>query len=593
MTVNVAVSYDGQKHMFPLKEGTPVTNFLKEKGLLHQTCGSMGKCGKCRIIANTDPTLEEVAMLNPSLLAQNIRLACYTTAREGLEIQLLEKTALTVLTTFSEQNYEFQPLVERIDIVTEGASIHDQRDDVTRLLEASNCKDHKLGFNELGVMSHKMHEENALSILKYKNSVIGLANKDHHLAMSVDIGTTTIATTLIDLQTGAVLAVMGEANAQASWGADVLSRINQTIPETTPDYEKNIKALQSAVAGQIEKLCNKLLQNANLYPEVTDVQYITITGNTTMMHLLCGLPAKNIGRAPFIPVTMEARRVKANKIGIKSKAHVFLMPSISSYIGADIVAALLAVNAHSAEKPYLLLDLGTNAEIVLGYKDKIFACSAAAGPCFEGANISCGLAGQSGAISDVILSEDKKSFEYVTINDKPACGICGSGVVDTLAMLLDAEAVDETGMFDADSGSLENCLFEDDNGQAYVKFTESISFTQKDIRSVQLAKSAVRAGIHILLDEAGISFDDIDSLYIAGGFGSAMNAKNAGRIGLIPAELVHCTKAIGNAASLGVIRYATEKNVDAHVKTIIDRTTYLELSAYPAFSNYYMEHMVF
>ncbi len=604
MTAEVSVFYEGQSHKYVLEKNAPISVFLKERGLIAQACGSAGTCGKCRIIANTEPTIEEQKILTSSLLVKGVRLACYTKAKEGLEIQILEQATLTVLTTYSQQEYEFTPLVERLEILPSKPDIEDQRDDLTRVLDTSNCTKHSLKFKDLAELSKKVHSDSAFEIYRYQDELLGIAKSKHHLAMAVDIGTTTIAATLIDLVNNKVLGVIGEANAQAPWGADVISRINQTIEESNSKFDKNIKQLQEVVVKQIDTLRKKLLLTAQL-PSIAnvqsdndtdrdsfaDVQYITIAGNTTMMHFLAGIPAKNISRAPFIPVTLEASKVNASELGMDSNALMFLMPSIAGYIGADIVAAMLAVNAHSQDKPFLLLDLGTNAEIVLGYQGKFLTCSAAAGPCFEGASLSCGLAGQEGAINKVTYLEN--GFEFCTINDKPAKGICGSGVLDSIAMLLESGSVDETGYLDGENSTLASHIKEDDKGQNYFEFTENIVLTQKDIREVQLAKAAVRAGIHTLLAEAGLEVDDVANLYIAGGFGSAMDPKSAARIGLIPTELLDRTHAIGNGASLGVIRYATEKNVHEHVSKIVNNTKYLELSALPVFTSLYVEQMIF
>lgn len=311
------------------------------------------------------------------------------------------------------------------------------------------------------------------------------------------------------------------------------------------------------------------------------------------MHLLCGLPAVHISRAPFIPMTMETYRLSGHTLGLQSNAQVFLLPSISAYIGADIVAALLAANAHMPQKPFLLLDLGTNAEIVLGYNGHFVACSAAAGPCFEGASLSCGMPGQSGAISAVYADDADAGFSISTINNTPAKGLCGSGVLDAMAMLLQSGNIDETGLLEAQENAISTAIQTDAKDQAFFVLADKVHLTQRDIREVQLAKAAVRAGIHALLDEAQIELDAIETLYIAGGFGSAMKPESAALVGLIPQALVSRTKVLGNAAGLGVVRYATELDAQKHVQTLITATRYLELSALPSFTDTYVEQMLF
>lgn len=595
MNVNISINHAGKNSIHTLPKGSSIMALLREAGYLAQTCG-VGKCGKCRIKANTQATEQEQALLSKDDINVGIRLACYTQAQEGLEINTLEQVELTVLTQFTEQEYDFVPLVESVLISYDAPHLDDQRDDLRRILDAAECINHTLSFAQLAELSNALHAGEDLHILRQGNTLLGKANPSHHLAMAVDIGTTTLAAMLIDLRSKRILAVRGEANTQAPWGADVISRIQQTIPEITPAYQDNAKAMQKAILQQLDGLCTKLLHDAKLSPEINDVHYMTIAGNTTMMHLLCGLSAIHISRAPFIPLTMESMRLHGSTLGLKSQAQIFLMPSIAAYIGADIVAALLAANAHIPQKPFLLLDLGTNAEIVLGHEGKFLACSAAAGPCFEGASLSCGMPGQAGAINTVYADNNSVGFSISTIDDATPKGLCGSGVLDAIALLLDSENLDETGLLEAQTATpnpIAHSIQLNDKGQSFFVLSDNVHLTQRDIREVQLAKAAVRAGIHVLLSEAELNLDDIDTLYIAGGFGSAMNPKSAAKLGLIPQELVLRTKTLGNAAGLGVVRYATEKNVEEHVRIITHNTRYLELSALPSFTEIYVQNMIF
>lgn len=611
MNVSIIIHQHNASKTFSFPKDELISHLLRDKGFIALPCG-VGKCGKCRIKANSIATKEEIEALSAQDISNNIRLACFTRAFDGLEITLLEDSPLIVLTNFIEQSYQFKPIVESVQIKITPPSLEDQRDDLKRVLEAAHCHEHIFTINDLIDLSYKIHShakehedvEIPLRVLRQEGMLLRVdEGVTPPLCIAIDVGTTTIAATLINITNYETIAVLGEANNQASFGADVISRINQTIEESNTDFEKNILALQNAVVTQIENLQKNLLTKAfqeGHLPEVyTDVDYIAITGNTTMMHLLCALPAKNISRAPFIPIAIEPMRLRASEIHMQSRSIIYIMPSIASYVGADIVAAMLSVDAHCAKEPFLLLDLGTNAEIVLGYDKKFLACSAAAGPCFEGASLSCGLAGKAGAINHVEFSDNEKGFAYSTINNEQAKGLCGSGVLDTLALLLDAGIIDETGMMlesediSEEYRKLAGSLSKVQKEQSAFILCENVYLSQKDVREVQLAKSAVRAGIHTLLAEANIKLEDVKNLYIAGGFGSAMSPKSAAKIGLIPQELLHCTKAVGNAASHGVIKYATEKNVLEHVDYIVRKTRYLELSSSSVFTGFYVEHMVF
>ncbi len=594
MQVSISVICKEERTVFAVEEGECIGTLLREKSLLAQPCGH-GKCGKCRIIANSEACQTEINVLKVNDIQNNIRLACCTKAFEGLEITLLDSSPLDVLTSYSHHEYDFVPRTRLESISIAAPSLEDQRDDMQRVLESANCTEHTLSLKkviEISEYIHSQSEDFSLAILREGKTLLALPLSTHHLAMSIDIGTTTIAATLIDLDAQKVLAMHGEGNAQASFGADVITRIDATIEESTKEYKNNIKRLQSLVVDQITRLKHKLLQDAGLFATCQDVDYMTITGNTTMMHFLCAMPAKNISRAPFIPVSTAAMRIKAEDIGMNSNAYLYLMPSIASYVGADIVAALLSVNAHQSTEPFILLDLGTNAEIVLGHGGKFVACSAAAGPCFEGASLSCGLPGQSGAINHVGMGE-QGSLEFTTINNKQAKGICGSGVLDIIAVLMDCDGMDETGALEEDCEVLKDRFITLEDGQKAVAFTENVYLSQRDIREVQLAKSAIRAGIHALLEHVDLDVSSIKKLYIAGGFGSAMRPESAAKIGLIPSELLQVTVPIGNGASNGAIHYASENNIDQYTDFIVKNSKYLELSALPTFTNLYMEHMIF
>lgn len=417
--------------------------------------------------------------------------------------------------------------------------------------------------------------------LVHGHELVGYTASARPHALIVDIGTTTVAALLVDLRSREVVAVRGEHNAQSSYGADVISRIRHET-EWRESGAHGSNPLRAAIVGQIAALLRGLLDEAG----IADVDALSITGNTTMMHLFCGLPAEGIGKAPFIPASLAPLRLPAAALGLPSRGTAFLMPGISSYIGADIVASLLAAEAHRDQPPFLLVDLGTNAETVLGVGGKLYACSAAAGPCFEGATLSCGMAGQEGAI-DAVFPDSQRGLSFTTIGDAPARGLCGSGVLDAVALLLDAGALDETGRLEAE-GPLGAHIRDD-----ALVLADGVRLTQRDIREVQLAKAAVRAGIDVLLEEAGLAASDVACLYLAGGFGSAIRPGSAARIGLIPPELAGRVRVLGNAAGCGALRYVTEEGADESSLSIIRRTRYVELSAHPGFTAAYVDRMCF
>lgn len=581
MNVHIHVHNHNEHIVFSCEEGKAVSSLLRENGLLALPCG-VGKCGKCLIYTATEPSAEEINLLGAEKIAQGLRLACYTKAKEGLEITIPTKNDLEVLTQYNAMDYVFDPFIKRKKMNVAEPALEDQRPDLKRVLDSLSLDDYFLNFAKLKKLPYALRAGEATYAVLEDTCLINFGSDENSYGVVIDIGTTTIAVCLINTTTKEIIASVGEQNAQAPYGADVISRIHQEI-EWRNNGCKGENPLSHAITSQINALLQQLLQKYHL----EDVDFIVFTGNTTMMHMLCALPGEFISKAPFIPVLQNAQRLHAEELAIHSQAVCYLMPCISSYIGADIVASLLAANAHHPQDPFILIDLGTNAEIVLSYADKFLSCSAAAGPCFEGATLSCGMAGQKGAI-DKVRADSEKGFTFTTIGNSPAKGICGSGVLDILALLLDKKIVDETGRLEENVPEFSAYLH---NDAFYL--TDNVYLSQKDIREVQLAKSAVRAGIEILLKEASLTFADINKLYLAGGFGSALRKESAVRIGLIPQELEERVHVLGNGASFGALRYMTEAHVREGVDELIQKMHYIELSSHMGFSDAYIENMIF
>jgi uncharacterized 2Fe-2S/4Fe-4S cluster protein (DUF4445 family) len=328
-----------------------------------------------------------------------------------------------------------------------------------------------------------------------------------------------------------------------------------------------------------------------------------------MTHLALALPPANIAAAPFIPVSTESLIVPARDLGlsIAPGGLVLALPAISGYVGADIVAAVISAGLDEASEVNLLIDIGTNGEIVLGNRDRLVACSTAAGPAFEGAQIRCGAGGIPGAINSAGASGGK--FTYTTIADAQPEGICGSGIVDLCAFLLSAGIAEETGRMiepaEADSPDFPAYPFRDriimlDGEPAFLVVPEAESatgsalvFTQKDLREIQLAKAAIAAGIDTLIRHLGVNMDDIANLFLAGGFGSYIHKESAVEIGLLPRELKDKIRVVGNAAGRGAVMYLLSAEASARCENVRGKAEYVELSSSPEFQDAYIEKMMF
>ena len=377
-----------------------------------------------------------------------------------------------------------------------------------------------------------------------------------HQVLALDIGTTTLAMALVSLDSGKVVRRVTRTNPQTSFGADVISRIGHCMSHGASELQR---VLIREINAMIRSLC------------LSRVPYLYAAGNTTMLHLFCGVDCSSLGKAPYTPVFLEAQTLDASSLGIEGVDTVVTLPGAAAFVGADISAGLGHIASPKDGCHSLLIDLGTNAEIVLFNRSHALCTAAAAGPCFEGANISCGMSATDGAICRVV-GDDPLLCE--TIGHKKACGICGTGLIDVIAALLDNETIDETGFME--------------DGRA--ELAEGVFLTQADVREYQLAKSAVCSGVMTLLETAGITAADIDTVYLAGGFAAEISIRSAVRTGLLPEELTGKCVSIGNSSLLGTVDYALgNRRADAITKNM----TYIDLAASPVFTAHFTDNMLF
>jgi uncharacterized 2Fe-2S/4Fe-4S cluster protein (DUF4445 family) len=341
------------------------------------------------------------------------------------------------------------------------------------------------------------------------------------------------------------------------------------------------------VTGEIDRLVGVLCAQAGV--DCHDICHMTLSGNTVMMHLAAGISPETIAEAPFVPVWTAERTLEAAELGLSVSpgALVTLLPCVAGYVGADTVAAMVAAGLHEDGEPALLIDIGTNGEIALAAGGRLFACSTAAGPAFEGAHIRNGMGGVAGAINHAAFTD---GLRVTTIGDAPAKGICGSGLLDLIAGLLDLGVIDETGRIDTDAAP--SWLSVDATG-VVIDAEADIMLTRRDIREVQLAKGAIAAGVQVLLREAGIAEDDVRHVWLAGGFGSYMDRRSACRVGLIPMSLLDRTEAVGNGSGAGAKAAMLSAQARAEAVRLSTAVCYVELSARQDFQELFMDYMMF
>ena len=584
---------------------------------LEGDCGGLGKCGKCKvkILSLADePTEDERELLDDAELEQGIRLACRTKMSHDLVISVGEPTTepeyFQVLTTSHgiSSRYipesELEPLVNKKLITLppeaqdKGPSDLDQiklalGDEYHNLMASLHC----LRTLPQGLRESRYHGTAVL----HGDSLIDWQNWEEvhrHYGLVFDIGTSTLVGKLFNLGDGSEVAVAYCLNSQNKYGSDVISRL-QYIKERP----RGLQILQYLLVRDLNQLTAHLLQTAEL--EANDIFIAVVAGNTTMQHLLLNLPPLGIAEAPFLPVVTDGLVIKSGDVGLKlhPEARLYTMPVKSGYIGGDLISDILTSGVAEQKEIILGLDLGTNGEIFLGNSKRLLTCSAAAGPALEGARISDGMIAKAGAIEGVRLEDGQLQYQVIG-NIRPR-GICGSGLVDLVAVLLHCGIINHEGTVRRSrrksAGELNSRVIK--RRAAGYRFLvasseeshdqKPIYLTQRDVREVQLAKGAIAAGIKTLIDQLGIEAKDINRVYLAGALGNYVDPISAMRIGLLPRINPDIVRSLGNAASSGASMALLSKKHWQMARDLVDFIEHIELSYRPDFNEYFIEHMDF
>lgn len=491
--------------IYQVQKGCKISDFVKEKAGLKMPCGGIGKCGKCKVFATGE--------LNP--------------------LTETEKNHLTA------------------DEIKNNVRL------ACKLVAEGNC-----------TINFAWQNENDVIITDGQMPEILLKPDFKNYGIAIDIGTTTIAARMYDVQ-GNIVAQSSCINSQTAWGADVISRIEA-------DIAGNGKKLAESVRSDINKLICEMAKEADTSAQNADK--LVITGNTVMLHLLTETCTKPLSCAPFKVERLFGETVTAKEIGITAvseSTEVYLPPCVSAFVGADVMTAFLASDIWKSEETHMLVDIGTNGEMALWHGGKLTVCSTAAGPAFEGVGISMGMSGKDGAI-DRVTVENGHIKAHVIGDGKPV-GICGSGIADAVACLLEMQLLDETGFLEDDP----------------TEIADGVCVSGQDIRAVQLAKSAVHAGILTLLCDAGITCENLRSAVVAGGFGSRLNINSAVKIGLLPIGFLNKVKVIGNGALTGASILLLNRSYREICEKASRQAHSAELSLNPVFTEKYIENMMF
>lgn len=406
-----------------------------------------------------------------------------------------------------------------------------------------------------------------MKVLTEGNCASMKADGQHEYALAFDLGTTTVAGFLLDGRSGTLLAKTGSANPQRSFGADVVSRIRYVV--RTED-----SSLGDRVKDTLNAMAKELAEKAGVSPE--KVTAVSLVGNPAMHHLALGIDPTPLTVPPYMPKVFHSLVLEEGWLTACPKAAVRVLPNIAGYVGGDTVACMVSTALDRQEKVTLLLDIGTNGELVLSTPKGRIACSCAAGPALEGAGISCGMSAVAGAIDRVWLENGQVCFH--TVDGQRAVGLCGSGILDLIAVLLELGIIDSTGFMKEKEYPIPNT---------------GLTLTRKDIRQIQLAKSAIRTGIELLCAQMGIAVGDIQQVLLAGAFGSKLSSAVCCRLGLLPPVLKDRITAIGNAAGTGAAMCAVDESAFCCADALAQQTAFLELASVPDFQDRYIENLNF
>ncbi len=564
---------------------------------ISSVCGGRGICKSC-IVHVTDgdipaPSAGDRQFFSKHKLQQGWRRACQINPGADCRIHVPARSRAESV-RHQQDGIAFwvqpDPVLHTCRMALQAPSLQDPRTDAARLMAEINTdtvqKCHRLDLEVMRALPQvlRINKWCVQAVLRF-GEVIAVQPGNTPLAgLAVDLGTSNIGVFLIDLRKGTSIASAGLENPQSIYGADVITRV--TVAKQYPDKAREMQRLViDALNATVTDLCKK----RRLQPQ--QIVDVVVAGNTVMHHLFLGLPVDNLGSVPFVAVMNGAVDIKARELNlaVAGGACVHVMENIAGYVGGDHTAMLLGIRADEETRTVVALDIGTNTEISLLHEDKITCLSCPSGPALEGGHISSGMRAATGAIETVAIDDDK--LRLTIIGDGPATGLCGSAVIDSTAAFYRAGGISASGRI------IEDHVLTKTIGRQRMFVLSAgdpdVVFTQDDVRAVQLAKAAVRAGIEILLDEVGLDYQQIDKIIIAGGFGTYLDVENACSIGMLPDLPMDRFEQVGNAAGTGVQLALLSFPLRQQAQSLLTRTRHLELASSSKFTSVFMKHIGF
>ncbi|NQT20592.1 MAG: DUF4445 domain-containing protein [Planctomycetes bacterium] len=607
-TIKIIFQPEGRAvHVLP---GTTIFEAAGKAGIVLETpCGGKGACGKCRVTVvsgRPEPTDADREAFSDGELRSGWRLACQNRLTEAAVVEVPQDARFfgqKILVDGIKRDVAINPTFRKIFVTVPEPTLEDARCDLDRLKGClADVTTNPIARLPLIRTLPRLLDEhnNEFTVVLENDEIITIEKGDTTGAchgVAIDIGTTSVVGILVDLVTGESKLTASRMNPQVSRGDDVVSRLSYIS-----ENEHGLQELHERIIGCVNEIVAELCEKASVPPE--QIYELAAVGNTTMNHIFLAVDPRKVAQAPFAAVLREAANVNASDIGISINpfGNVYTSPNIAGFVGGDTVAVILATGMIHGDGVRLAIDIGTNGELVLATKDRVISCSTAAGPAFEGARIQHGMRAAGGAIDKVVFN---KAVRVTTIADAPPRGICGTGLIDSVAEMVRTGVVDYTGrIIDVGEAELPDFLkrrvVESEAGNEFVLVDadktdngKNIVLTQRDVREVQLAKGAMRAGIQILLSVMGLAADDIDEVYLAGAFGNFIRRSMAKQLGLLPDIPSERIAFVGNAAATGARMVLAARELRAEAEKISKEVEYIELAGRPDFQQEFMSSMLF
>jgi uncharacterized 2Fe-2S/4Fe-4S cluster protein (DUF4445 family) len=612
-TVPVRLLPDGR--IVQVEPGTPLLRAAHGSGIdVTATCGGRGRCTSCRVKfvegAVPPPTINDALQLGADLVREGYRLSCQALIAQPATVQIappLDERAFQILGAERDPDALARVVLDagirkraiRVDLPREEAH---QTSDVEQLARAADLPAESVPLELVRTLPGLLREaKGEVTVVTFAGQPLAIERGDTTamaFGLAIDVGTTSVVTSLLELASGEVMASVSSLNPQAVFGGDLMSRI--AFAQWNP---ANLRKLQTRIIGLLNQQIDEVLERAGVLPQW--VYKVTVVGNTGMHHMLLGIDPTHVGLAPYAPVLRQPVTLPARALHLKvnPEARVCVLPLVAGFVGADAVAVTLATRIYESPVTRAAVDIGTNGEVIMGTRDRLLACSAPAGPALEGAQLRHGMRGAVGAIDRVWLQDD--DLRVHVIGDAPPQGICGSGVIDAIAVALEAGLIDWTGLIRVEAReelppalAARVVMRGEERVLVLVPRSEAaaggeIVLSQEDVRQVQLAKGAIAGGIRMLQRVLAVDDADLAELLLAGGFGNYLSVRSAVRIGLIPPLPLDRIRYVGNAAALGAELTLLSEPERARAEQLARRIEHVSLAAHPDFQDVFVDAMNF